>query len=226
MQDVFISYSRKDTETANTICSFLEKAGISYFIDRQGIIGGAEFPDVLAEAISNSSIFLFLASKNSYASKYTKKEIHFAFNLKTNIILLPYIIDDSTLPAGLQFTFADINIRTIQEHPIETVLIPDLLHLLGRKVASKAKKKKTYNENKQKLLEQIKRAPFIDLDKLLQLIHVYDDLSPEDFRGYISNAQLEQLFKALRKPQEAADGSLEQENNLPHPKTKAVNGKK
>ena len=38
--DVFISYSRKDTEVADKICSALDRAGLSYFIDRQGIGGG------------------------------------------------------------------------------------------------------------------------------------------------------------------------------------------
>ncbi|MCH5174570.1 MAG: toll/interleukin-1 receptor domain-containing protein [Prevotellaceae bacterium] len=33
--DVFISYSRKDTEVAEKICFALDKYGISYFIDRK-----------------------------------------------------------------------------------------------------------------------------------------------------------------------------------------------
>ena len=80
--DVFISYSRKDTEVANKICQAFDEAGISYFIDRRGIVGGMEFPDVLAEAIRESKVFLFLASNNSYASKFTQSEIVYAFNKK------------------------------------------------------------------------------------------------------------------------------------------------
>ena len=41
--DVFISYSRKDTAIADKICKALDKAGITYFIDRKGINGGMEF---------------------------------------------------------------------------------------------------------------------------------------------------------------------------------------
>lgn len=51
MKDVFISYSRKDTPVADRICRALDSAGISYFIDRQGIGGGREFPELLAQAI-------------------------------------------------------------------------------------------------------------------------------------------------------------------------------
>lgn len=130
--DVFISYSRKDTVIADRICSAFDKAGISYFIDRQGIGGGFEFPTILAENILDSRIFLFLGSKNSYDSKFTNNEILFAFNKKPHNSLLPYLIDDTPLPLNHQFTFASINVRNSKEHPIETVLVNDVLLLLGR----------------------------------------------------------------------------------------------
>ena len=129
--DIFISYSRKDISVADRICAALEKQRISYFIDRRGVGGGMEFPSVLAEAIQNSKMMLFLASRNSYDSKFTKKEVTFAFNEKPSGCLLPYIIDNSDLPTFLRFTFSDINIRTMEEHPIETVLMQDLCQLLG-----------------------------------------------------------------------------------------------
>lgn len=128
---MFISYSRKDTETANKICRALDTAGISYFIDRQ--IGGAmEFPEVLANAIINSRLFLLLASENAYASKFTNNEVTFAFNRKPKNSILPYIIDNSELPLPLQLIFASINWRDIEHHPIDTVLVKDLCKLLGR----------------------------------------------------------------------------------------------
>ena len=132
--DVFISYSRKDT-----------------FIDRKGIGGGMEFPAVLADAIINSKIMLFLGSSNSYQSKFTNSEVTFAFNEKQPGSIIPYIIDGSSLPAALRFTFSSINIRTIQEHPIETTLMQDLCQILGRNYgdmkAQDATKAIGYQEN-------------------------------------------------------------------------------
>lgn len=130
--DVFISYSRKDTEVANQICKAFDEVGITYFIDRQGISGGFEFPTVLAEAIVNCKIFLYLASQNSYDSRFTQSEITFAFNEKPKGSILPYIIDGSTMPPALRFVFSNINWRRFGEHPINTVLVDDLLHLLGK----------------------------------------------------------------------------------------------
>lgn len=63
--DVFISYSRKDTAVADRVCRAFDRAGISYFIDRQGIGGGFEFPRVLAENIVGARLFLLLASENA-----------------------------------------------------------------------------------------------------------------------------------------------------------------
>lgn len=135
--DIFISYSRKDTAIADQICAALDSVGITYFIDRQGIGGGFEFPAVLAENIVNSKLFLLLASKNSYESKFTMSEIVFAFNKKPKNAIMPYIIDNSSLPISLEFVFAGINWRNMTDHPIDPTLVDDLLKMLGRKRVKK-----------------------------------------------------------------------------------------
>lgn len=130
--DVFISYSRRDTNVVDKICKAFDDNNISYFIDRQGIGGGLEFPKVLAEAILSSQIFLFIASANSYKSKFTQSEVVFAFNKKIKSDIIPYIIDDSTLPSELELTFSAINWRRRSKHPIETTLVDDVLKRVGK----------------------------------------------------------------------------------------------
>ena len=117
---------------ADHICEAFDKAGISYFIDRQGIGGGFEFPEVLANAIVECKVVLYLASENSYVSKFTNAEMTFAFNEKSKNSILPYIIDGSTMPPALRFVFAGVNWRNIKDHPIETTLVADILRMLGR----------------------------------------------------------------------------------------------
>ena len=117
---------------ADRICEAFDKAGISYFIDRQGIGGGFEFPEVLANAIIECKVVLYLASHNSYASKFTNAELTFAFNEKSKNSVLPYIIDGSSMPPALRFVFAGVNWRNIKDHPIETTLVADILRMLGR----------------------------------------------------------------------------------------------
>ena len=130
--EVFIRYSRKDMAVADHICKAFDDAGITYFIDRQGISGGFEFPEVLASAIIECKVVLYLASKNSYASKFTNSELTFAFNEKSKNSVLPYIIDGSSMPPALRFVFAGVNWRNIKDHPIETTLVADILRMLGR----------------------------------------------------------------------------------------------
>ena len=130
--DVFISYSRKDIKIADKICKALDNAGISYFIDRESIGGGKDFPKMLADKIINSTIFLLIASKNAYNAKYTPKEIYFAIDEKPSETILPYIVDKSQFPPEYKLAFANIDWLTIEEHPIEPKLVDDLLKLLGR----------------------------------------------------------------------------------------------
>jgi len=144
--DVFISYSRRDTDIANKICEAFDKANITYFIDRQEIVGAYEFPEILANAILDSRLFLYLASQNSYKSKFTNSEVTFAFNEKDKNSILPYIIDGSELPVSQKFILSAINWRNIKEHPINSVLVSDILALLNRHNET-YKPKSTDNQN-------------------------------------------------------------------------------
>jgi hypothetical protein len=134
--DVFISYSRLDSDIAFKLCDALDRARISYFIDRRGLSGGFEFPEIIANAIVNCKLFLFLGSKNSYNSKFTNSEITFAFNKKDKNKILPYIIDDYPLPLSLEFVFSAINWRKMKENPIEPNLVKDLCEMLGKPIST------------------------------------------------------------------------------------------
>ena len=133
--DVFISYSRKDAAVADQIAKAFDAAGISYFMDRQEMEGGLESSKVHATAIKESTVFLFLASKNSYESKYTLNEIVYAFNKKEDPQIIPYIIDGSTLPDELDLTFSSFKCRDMRQLPIQTV-VEDVLERIGRKTDS------------------------------------------------------------------------------------------
>lgn len=125
--DVFISYSRKDSEIAGKIHKALDEAGISCFIDLEGISGGADFPAVLSEAIMGAKVLLFVASKNSYASEFTQKEITFAVSKKGSSFIFPLIVDGSTLPQNLEFLLSNINWRILSSsYRIEKHLVDDI----------------------------------------------------------------------------------------------------
>lgn len=137
MKDVFISYSRKDMAVADKICAALDRAGITYFIDKQDIGIGHPFADI-AKAIKECTLFLYLGSYNAYMSIYAPKEINYAVRHKAKNNILPYLIDDSPMPDELDLLLCDYNWRTTKEHPIDSILIKDLLKLLGRSQSQSA----------------------------------------------------------------------------------------
>lgn len=125
--DVFFSYSRKDTEIVDKILATLTEAGLTCFIDRKGIDGGADFPVVITEAILESRLLLFIASKNSYASEFTQKELTFAVSNKGSRFIFPLIIDGEPLPKDLEFLLSNINWRTLSSsYRIEKEMLAEI----------------------------------------------------------------------------------------------------
>lgn len=104
--DIFISYSRKDIEVVDSFCSIFDAAGISYWIDREGI-GADSFKSVIVDAIENSTIVVFFSSRNSNQSKWTAREIGVAVDSDKTII--PIRIDDSPYNKEVKFDLVNLN---------------------------------------------------------------------------------------------------------------------
>lgn len=128
-KDIFISYSRNDSRIADIICRTFDRVGLSYFIDRDGIIGGEDFVSKIAGNIAGCRVFLLLASLNSYESYYVDKEIKFAFENQIKN-LLAYRLDGIALPKSLQLIFAGGNQLNVTDHSV-TMLTRDICRLLG-----------------------------------------------------------------------------------------------
>jgi hypothetical protein len=77
--DVFIGYSRLDSDDAKAVQKCLKDAGMSCFLDTAGIDDYAEWAETVATAIQECRVFLALVSKNSLANaRYVNKELAFA----------------------------------------------------------------------------------------------------------------------------------------------------
>ena len=106
-KDVFISYSRQDSEVAMQICKAFDKNAISYWIDREGVVGGQSFAERIVPAIKDSKITVFISSESSNQSPYTVKEIVIAFNNSKHII--PFRIQNISFADKLEFYLCDLN---------------------------------------------------------------------------------------------------------------------
>lgn len=104
---VFISYSRKDSEIAKGICDTLNKLNIPYWIDIDGVYSGANFKEMIVNAISLSEIVLFLSSENSNKSDNVAKEISIAD--KYGKVIIPVRLDKSPMNPKMDYDLAGID---------------------------------------------------------------------------------------------------------------------
>lgn len=112
-RDIFISYSRKDQEKADLICQYLDKYGISYWIDRESIHHGNNFKVEIIEAIQTSKVLLFISSVNSNKSPNTVKEVSIAENYGK--VVIPIRIDDSAYDMSLEYDLCNRDWMNFQE---------------------------------------------------------------------------------------------------------------
>ncbi|MBO4230456.1 MAG: toll/interleukin-1 receptor domain-containing protein, partial [Bacteroidales bacterium] len=93
MADIFISYSRKDSNIVGAFVWRLEHEGFKVWIDRDGIYSGNVFAEVIATAIEESKVLIFFSSENSNISPWTAGEIGIANMYGKHII--PVRLDHS-----------------------------------------------------------------------------------------------------------------------------------
>lgn len=105
--DVFISYSRKDGETAAALCDFLAKQGFRYWIDKKGISCGENYKEVIVDAIDKSKAVIFLSSAHSNASVNVAREIARAINIHKPV--LPLMLDNAPFCKSLKLDLADLD---------------------------------------------------------------------------------------------------------------------
>ncbi len=101
MHKVFISYSTKDTDIAESACEILESNGIKCWIAPRDEIGGKGFAGVIVEAIKSSDILLLISSSSILNSEHVLSEVAIAFDEK--IIILPFKIDVSQYNDNYQY---------------------------------------------------------------------------------------------------------------------------
>ncbi len=98
MHEIFISYSRHDSETANALADTLTGTGLSVWLDRNAIQEGDAFDTQIEAAIAETRVVIVIWSKESVKSHWVRAEAAYALGKHK---LLPISIDPSDPP--LQF---------------------------------------------------------------------------------------------------------------------------
>ena len=90
--DVFISYSSKDKNVADAICSALENQRIRCWIAHRDVTPGKEWGEEIVQAISNSKVMVLVFSSAADRSQQVLREVERAVNKK--VIIVPFRIEN------------------------------------------------------------------------------------------------------------------------------------
>lgn len=89
--DVFVSYSSKDKAVADSIVAELEKYNVRCWYAPRDIKPGDDWGVAIAQAISDSKIFLIVFSNNSNRSQRVLDELNLA--ISKEVVILPFRIE-------------------------------------------------------------------------------------------------------------------------------------
>lgn len=135
--DVFISYSRKDYvkddveipgNPITAIMDCFDRNDVKYWVDKKGIYHGQEFIEVIADAIANSKMLVFVSSVHSNESIYTAGEILEALDGKKAVI--PVKIDDSPYSKKFRIPLRPLDYIDYKAQP--NTAVPELLRTVNK----------------------------------------------------------------------------------------------
>ena len=96
---IFISYSHKDSAVVLKTVDALNDHGFRVWYDN-GIEAGTEWPEYIAERMMNSQVVIAFMSRNSQDSHNCRREIHFAIELKKELLVV--YLEDFDLSPGMR----------------------------------------------------------------------------------------------------------------------------
>ncbi|MGB6297166.1 MAG: toll/interleukin-1 receptor domain-containing protein [Rivularia sp. (in: cyanobacteria)] len=84
--DVFISYSRADSDLARKLNDALQLQGKTTWFDQESIASGSDFQQEINRGIKASDNFVFIISERSVNSPYCKGEVEYAASLNKRFV--------------------------------------------------------------------------------------------------------------------------------------------
>ncbi len=107
--DVFISYSRADTDFARKINEALQIQGKTAWFDQESISSGADFQQEIQKGIEQCDNFLFIISPDAIESEYCVEEVEFAASLNKRFVTVLHrpVAEDKIHPAFANLQWID-----------------------------------------------------------------------------------------------------------------------
>ena len=119
---IFVSYSRVDTEFVTRLINDISKQGFDIWMDQQDIGAGQRWDSAIQNALENCGTFIIVLSPTSVASENVLDELSYAINEKKRII--PILLQNCELPyriARVQFVDFTKNYQTGFHHLVSEI---------------------------------------------------------------------------------------------------------
>ena len=124
--EVFISYSRKDSDFARQLNLALQAAGKTTWFDQESISSGVDFEREIFKGIEGANNFVLIISPDAVESPYCEREVNYASTQCKRFIP---ILWRPTMPATLPQVLRIINWIDFQSTPFEEAF-PELIQTL------------------------------------------------------------------------------------------------
>lgn len=188
MSDIFISYSRYDSDVVNELVTLLEQEGYSVWIDRDGIESGDDFKRVILKAIKESKVVLFFSSEHSNVSDWTAKEIGVAVKYKKHII--PVMLDDSNFNEAVEFDLINLDYVDYSKNLTRLAMRERLFKTLRNKLGMGSKESERLEaDSKWKATNSYNGHEYVDLGLPSGTFWATCNVGankPEDYGDYLS----------------------------------------
>jgi hypothetical protein len=135
--DVFVSYSSKNKQAAESVVSELEKAGIRCWIAPRDVLPGTPYGESIVNAIQGCQIFVLILSVASNQSRQILREVDRASSQDVDI--LPFLIEEMEPSGSMAYYLGPEQWLEAVSPPLEDHverLAEIVHHLLGNEEAS------------------------------------------------------------------------------------------
>lgn len=172
---VFLSYSSKDSDVAESVCSVLETDGIKCWMAPRNIQPGMDYASAIISGLKASQLLVVVFSKDSNNSPHVLREIERAVNL--GIPIIPFKIDP-TNPSGAFEYFLST------PHWLEAITRPLISHIHTLRQTIRHIQKTLPNHKNQGIsLTQKKEKNRLELEKKTRLERLSFGLSLDKYEN-------------------------------------------
>jgi hypothetical protein len=120
--EVFVSYSRRDTQIVEELIQQIEQLGLAVWIDRQST-SSQRYAAPIVHAIRTSRVVALMSSQNAFASDHVTREVYLAGDFKKPFIV--FQLDPTEFPDELLYFvsgFPRVPIATIDRQQLRLLI--------------------------------------------------------------------------------------------------------